>query len=434
MKRISSKAISKNPRQNHKEPLVKNMESVWPLLIKKQISALRYELIEFAKELIRIPTENPPGTCYSACVDLISRRLNRFGIRSRIIKVPTRDAREYRRYCLLSSYGKGKRKLFFHAHYDVVPGTTAKQFKPYVRDGRLYGRGAADMKAGLAAMVYAVRALQLLGVQVAGRVCLVIVPDEETGGKAGTGYLFKKAYINGEHCVGMLMPEPTSGTIWNACRGALTMSITIKGKPVHVVVQKDGVNAFEQMVWLSNALLKHKKDVEKRKTRYPVLPGESVNSILMLGGICQCGTSFNVVPGTCTFTLERRINPEEDFTEEKRKLLLIFDRFRRAGMKLNIEVLQQGVSAGVSSDSELANALVLGITEIAGQKPKFNMCPGLLEIRYYLENGIPAYAYGPGLLAMAHHPDEFVEINRVIDCASIYALTAIDLLQRAATA
>ena len=409
------------------------MEGAWPLLIKRQVSALRNDLVEFAKELISIPTENPPGACYSACVDLISHRLNQFGIRSQIIKVPDRDAGEYGRYCLLSSYGKGKRKLFFHGHYDVVPGTTARQFKPYIRHGRLYGRGAADMKAGLAAMVYAVRALQLLGVQLDGRVCLVIVPDEETGGKAGTGYLFKKAYINREHCVGMLMPEPTSGTIWNACRGALTMSITIKGKPVHVVMQKDGVNAFEQMVRLSNALLKHKKTVERRKTRYAILPGESVNSILMLGGICQCGTSFNVVPGTCTFTLERRINPEEDFTEEKRRLLHILDRFRRAGMKLSIDVLQEGISAGISPDSDLGKALVFGITEIEGRKPKFNMCPGLLEIRYYLKKGIPAYAYGPGSLAVAHHPDEFVEIGRVMDCASIYALTAVDLLRRTVT-
>jgi succinyl-diaminopimelate desuccinylase len=428
VKRFSSKAISKKSRQKHIEPFVKSKKDAWPVIIKRQMRALKRELVGFTKELIRIPTENPPGVCYSACIELISHRLKRFGIRSQIIKVPGRYAREHRRYSLLSSYGKGRRKLYFHAHYDVVPGTDAKQFKPYVRSGRIYGRGAADMKAGLAAMVYALRALQLLDAPLDGRVCLVVVPDEETGGRAGTGYLFEKGYISKEHCVGMLMPEPTSGTIWNACRGAISLSIKIKGKPVHVVMQKDGVNAFDGMVSLSNALFKYKKAVERRKTHYTVLAGESANSILMLGGMCHCGTNFNVVPGSCTFTLERRINPEENFTEEKRKLLRIFERFRKTGMNIDLEVLQEGDSAGISSDNDLANALVASIIEIAGQKPAFNMCPGLLEIRHYLQNGIPAYAYGPGLLARAHHPAEFVEISRVIDCASIYALTALELL------
>jgi succinyl-diaminopimelate desuccinylase len=430
VKRISSKAISKKSRHNHKDTLFRSKKGARFLPIKRQMRALSGELIEFAKELIRVPTENPPGACYSACIDLISHRLKRFGMHSRIVKVPGRDSREYPRYNLVSSYGKGERKLYFHGHYDVVPGTNAKQFKPYARAGKLYGRGAADMKAGLAAMVYAVRALQLLDAGLDGQVCLVVVPDEETGGKAGAGYLFKKGYVSRERCVGMLMPEPTSGTIWNACRGAISLSINIEGKPVHVVMQKDGVNAFEQMIRLSNALLKHKKAVERRKTRYAVLPGESINSILMLGGICHCGTNFNVVPGSCTFTLERRINPEENLVEEKRKLLAIFEKFRKTGMKIDLKVLQEGSSAGTSSDTELVHALVGSVIEVAGQRPAFNMCPGLLEIRYYLQNGIPAYAYGPGLLAMAHHPDEFVEISRVTDCASIYALTAFNLLSK----
>jgi succinyl-diaminopimelate desuccinylase len=394
---------------------------------------LSNEILGFTKELIRIPTENPPGAHYSDCIDLISSRLKQFGMSSKVIKVPGLDDRTHPRYSLLSSHGKGKRKLYFHAHYDVVPGTDAKQFNPYVRAGRLHGRGSADMKAGLAAMVYAVRALQLLGAGLDGQICLVIVPDEETGGKAGTGYLFEKGYINREHCVGMLIPEPTSGTIWNACRGAFSVLVRIEGKPVHVVLQKDGVNAFEQMVGLSNALLEHKNYVEKRKTNYAVLPGESENSILMLGGICHCGTNFNVVPGSCTFSLERRINPEEDFAEEKRNLLAIFKRFRRAGMKIDLEILQEGKSAGISSDNDLANALAFSVIEVAGQKPVFTMCPGLLEIRYYLQNGIPAYAYGPGSLAMAHHPNEYVEVARVIDCASIYALTAFSLLSKGKT-
>lgn len=387
-------------------------------------------MIGFAKDLIRIPTENPPGAHYSACVDFIAKHLRGFGLGSRIVKAPGPDDRAYPRHSLLASYGQGRRTLYFHAHYDVVPGTDAKHFKPYVRSGRLYGRGAADMKAGLAAMVYALRALQLLDADLDGQVCLVAVPDEETGGKAGTAYLFEKGYIGRKSGVGMLMPEPTSGTVWNACRGAISLLIKIKGKPVHVVLQKDGVNAFEQMVNLSHALLKLKKTVERRKTHYAVSSGESRNSILMLGGVCRCGTNFNVVPGSCSFTLERRINPEENLAEEKTALYAIFDGFRKQGMKIDIEVLQEGKAAGISSDNELVRALANSVKAAAGQKPALKMCPGLLEIRYYLEKGIPAYAYGPGSLAMAHSPDESIEVRRVVDCASIYALTAFDLLSK----
>lgn len=390
---------------------------------------LRGEMIEFAKDLIRIPTENPPGAHYSVCVDLISEHLRRFGLKSKVVKAPGPD-RAYPRHSLLASYGRGRRKLYFHAHYDVVPGTNTKHFKPYTRSGRLYGRGAADMKAGLAAMVYAVRALQLSEACLDGQICLVIVPDEETGGKAGTAHLFEKGYIGRENSVGMLMPEPTSGTVWNACRGAISLSVDIKGKPVHVVLQKDGVNAFEQMVKLSHALLKLKKVVERRKTDYAVSSGESGNSILMLGGICHCGTNFNVVPGSCSFTLERRINPEENLAEEKRALFAIFDGFRKQGMKIDIKVLQEGEAAGISSDNKLVRALANSVKEVAGQKPALRLCPGLLEIRYYLQNGIPAYAFGPGALAMAHSPDESVEVKRVVDCAFIYALTARDLLSK----
>jgi succinyl-diaminopimelate desuccinylase len=395
--------------------------------IRRNVRALRDEILSFTKDLIAIPTENPPGLRYLACIELIWRKLKRMGLNPTIIKVRDGD-RLHPRSCLLASYGTGKKKLYFHGHYDVVPGVGPEQFRPMVRQGRLYGRGAADMKSGLAAMVYAVRVLQILRARIDGQICLVIVPDEETGGAMGTRYLIEKGYIDKGNGVGMLMPEPTSGAAWNACRGALSLLITIKGRPVHAVLQEEGINAFEQMVALSNALLKLKSTVEKRTTGYAVARGESRNSILMLGGVCQCGTNFNVVPGSCTFSIERRTNPEENFGQEKKHLLDIFTRFRRTGMKIDVKILQEGEAAGISGADDLASALVRSADEVTGKRPKFNMCPGLLEIRYYLQRGIPAYAYGPGLLARAHHPEEFVHIERVLQCTAVYALTALRML------
>jgi acetylornithine deacetylase/succinyl-diaminopimelate desuccinylase-like protein len=141
-----------------------------------------------------------------------------------------------------------------------------------------------------------------------------------------------------------------------------------------------------------------------------------------VGGRVEAGTNFNTVPDFCTFTVDRRINPEEDFEQEKRRLLAVLDR-----PNLEIEVLQEGRSCEVAEDGKLGQALARSIQAITGKAPQFEMCPGLLEIRFYAERGIPAFAYGPGLLTVSHGPHEFVPIDRIVECAQIYALTALEL-------
>jgi succinyl-diaminopimelate desuccinylase len=387
--------------------------------IEKHTRVLRADMIRFTKQLVRIRTENPPGVNYLECVQLIAERLEEFGLRPRIIKVRSNTG-AYPRYCILASYGQGNDILYFHGHYDVVPAPGRHSFKPRMEKDRLYGRGTSDMKGGLAAMIYAVRILQLAGAEIAGQVRLVIVPDEETGGALG--------YIRRNNALGMLMPEPTGGAIWHACRGAYSLMVTVKGRPAHVVLQHQGVNAFEQMFDLVKALMKLKRSVEKRKTDYRITSGESPNSILMLGGICRCGTNFNVVPAECTLSIERRMNPEESFRKEKERLLNLIEHFRRKGIKISTRVLQEDEACGSPCDHNLARILASSINHTKGRKPKFLMCPGLLEIRYYIRNGIPAYAYGPGLLSCAHGPYEFIPVERIYDCAMVYALTAADVL------
>src|SRR5208337_1149664 len=104
-------------------------------------------------------------------------------------------------------------------------------------------------------------------------------------------------------------------------RGAITLNVKIKGKSAHVGRQREGVNAFEQMLQVTESLLKLKNEVEQRTTGYHIAPDSLRNSILMLGGRCESGTNFNVVPESCSFTIDRRLNPEEDFQTEKQRLL-----------------------------------------------------------------------------------------------------------------
>jgi succinyl-diaminopimelate desuccinylase len=397
--------------------------------IQKILDELSEEIVGFTQELIEIPTENPPGRLYKDCIQLIERKLNQFGLDNRIIEVETSSSNPYPRYCLISSLGSDGKTVFFHGHYDVVPADHKGQFTPQVRDGKLFGRGSSDMKGGLASMIYAVRVLQLCDAKLNGRVCLVIVPDEETGGKLGTSYLFERGLFKKDDGAAMFMPEPTDGTIWNSCRGAISLRVRTKGKPVHVVLQHKGVNAFEKMLQAANALLRLKSQVEKRRTSFDLDPEMSKHSILMLGGLCEGGINFNTVPGECSFTVERRINPEEDLQKEKEALDEIFETLRKLGVETDIEVLQEGESAKTPSDHPAAQMLASSVEAITGTRPAFRMCPGLLETRFYTKQNIPAFGYGPGFLSVSHGPEEFVSLKNVFECAAIYALAALGLLQ-----
>jgi succinyl-diaminopimelate desuccinylase len=402
--------------------------------IRSAISCCRDEIAEFIEALVVIPTENPPGCEYKACAAAIGEKLRALGLPTEMREIPAPRAAQNAEpgYCVTSSYGQGDRTLYFHGHYDVVPAQTPEQFKPVIRGKHLFGRGSADMKGGLAAMLFAIKALKDLSVKLDGRIGLVFVPDEETGGARGSQAL-AQAGLLGANGIGMLTPEPTGGVIWNANRGALSMRITIRGKPAHVGLACRGVNAFERMLDVAAAFRKLKEDIATRKTAFRVTPDEARSSTLLLGGRCEGGANFNYVPAECSFTLDRRINPEEDFAAEKKRILDLLEAFRREGMDLNYEIFQEGRATGVPEDDPVAEALAESVQEITGQSPVFEMCPGLLETRFYSERGVPAFAYGPGLLSVSHGPDEYISLENIESCAAIYALTAIRLLSESST-
>jgi len=366
-------------------------------------------MVESTHRLIAIPTENPPGNHYEDCLALLEKLLHSCGFESR------REG-----LCLLAFYGTGERTVYFSGHYDVVPHTVEGQFRPGVRNENLFGRGSSDMKSGLVSMIYAVRALRHCGVKLAGRVGLVLVPDEETAGPRGSRAL-DAAGLLGEHGVAMFTPEPTGGVIWNASRGAISLRVTVRGKSAHVGLHYQGVNAFESMLNVARRLQRLKAEVEMRHTAYRIEPAAARHSILMMGGQCESGSTFNTVPGTCSFTIDRRLNPEEDQAAETQRLL---EELRGN----EVEVLQEGRSSGSDPDSTAGRALAAAVTEVLGRPAEFALCPGLLETRFYAARGIASFAYGPGLLTVSHGPSEFVPIRNIPDCAAIYALTAASIL------
>jgi acetylornithine deacetylase/succinyl-diaminopimelate desuccinylase family protein len=397
----------------------------WPTRLQQELDRHRQAILAFAADLVRIPSENPPGRAYPECLDRVARELDRLGLAHQRLEVP--GFPDHPRANLLAFTGDGGPTLYFHGHYDVVPAQRPDQFQPRVRDGYLEGRGSADMKAGLAAMIYAAWLLKTSGAPLQGRVGLCVVADEETGGQGGSAYL-TEAGLLGRDGIAMLTPEPTSGVVWNANRGAVTLRITVLGRPAHVGLQHQGVNAFEHMVEAVRELQVLKAEVEQRRSGFRIEPAEAARSILMLGGRVEGGTNFNVVPGRCSFTVERRFNPEEDHATEKARLFEVLERLRGRGLRLEVEVLQDTISSGVTTDQPAARILADTIAQVQGRRPAFEMCPGSLEIRWYARQGIPAFAYGPGLLEVAHGPEERVEVEDVYRHALVYALYGLRML------
>ena len=367
-------------------------------------------MLDLAKRLIAIPSENPPGNRYEECIETLIQELSRLGF----------DHVRREGNCVLASTGIGPRTLYFSGHYDVVPAQSRDQFQARVEGANLFGRGSSDMKGGLAAMIHAAAAARDEGLLSNGRIGIVLVPDEETAGARGSRDLDTRGLL-GRDGIGMLTPEPTGSVIWNANRGAISLRATMRGKAAHVGRQFEGVNAFERalpgMVRLENI----KKEVELRQTQQNISPAAARKSILLLGGRVEAGTNFNVTPESCSFTIDRRLNPEENIEEEKRRLDGALEGFE-------IEVLQEEPSAATSPGDQLGVILSRNTARVTGKEPSFEMCPGLLETRFYAARGIPAFAYGPGLVTVSHGPNEFVPIRNISQCALIYALTAVEML------
>lgn len=398
--------------------------------LRKILSGEREPIASLTVKLVKCATENPPGRGYRDCLQVLGDELDGLGFESRIALVPGESSQsDNPRYFLRSQLGDSGPAVYFHGHYDVVPAQhPERQFEPRCDERVIFGRGSSDMKGGLSSMIFAMKALRDLNQPLSGRIILQVVPDEETGGARGSAALARSGQLVERDAIGMLTAEPTSGCVWHASRGAITMEIRVKGRGSHVGLQFLGSNAFEKMLPLAEDLMELKANVETRRTRVLVDPEPAANSILMMGGVSGSGENFNVVPAVFRFSLDRRFNPEEDLEEEKAAIFEIIDRHRAAGMDIDVHVFQQAQSAHVGVDSKLARCLSASLSEVTGKDARFEMCPGILEIRFYDQVGVPALAYGPGLLSVSHGPDEFVHRDELEVAANVYALTAARLL------
>ncbi len=382
------------------------------------------EMAALLEQLVAIDTENPPGRALGRCGRLLHHALERLDLSPELIELA--PSRELEDPCIVrGGVGDGPRTIYFHGHFDVVPAQDRAQFRPQRHNGRITGRGTADMKGGLVSMLYGAVAARELGLLGNRRIVLHLVCDEETGSVAGSGHLREAGLIDAD-ALAMLTAEPTGGVIWHACRGAITLRVRTSGREAHVGSAHRGINAFEHMIRIAEPLTKLSHELLDVRTSFPVESEEAAGSMLVVGGQAGAGAGFNAVPGSAWFSIDRRFNPEEELEQELARLTgLINEAADAAGAEVAIDVLQEQPSGSTEQTHPAAETLARCVEAVEGAAPSFQMCPGVLDTRWYSQLGIPAFAYGGGRLDVSHGPDEYIDETAMRRCAAVYALFAI---------
>jgi succinyl-diaminopimelate desuccinylase len=379
------------------------------------------EMATLLEALVRIPTENPPGRELARCARVLGDVMERLGFSPELIELAPTGTLEGPTI-VRGAVGSGDALIYYHGHFDVVPAQSPSQFEPERRHGKIIGRGSADMKGGLVSMLYGAAAAKELGLLDGRRIVFHFVCDEETGSAAGSGHLRDAELIDPE-AVAMLTAEPTGGVIWHACRGAITLRVRTYGREAHVGYVHQGINAFEHMIRLAEPLTTLSHELLQKRTSFPVESDEAGGSMLVVGGQAGSGVGFNAVPGSAWFSIDRRFNPEEELDEELERLTdTLTEAADAVGAKVEIDVLQRQPSGSTDQAHPAAQTLAQCITAVEGAAPSFQLCPGVLETRWYSQLGIPAFAYGGGRLEISHGPDEYIDGAAMRRCAAVYAL------------
>jgi succinyl-diaminopimelate desuccinylase len=350
-------------------------------------------------ELVAIPSENPPGAERTRCAEAVFAALERLDLAPALLPGP----------CVRGTAGDGPALVYFHGHFDVVPAQSRAQFAPVRRDGRIIGRGTADMKGGLVSMLYGAAAARDLGRLDGRRIVLHCVCDEETGSTDGSGRLQAAGQID-PSALAMFTPEPTGGVVWHAARGAVTLRVSVSGREAHVGHVDLGENAFEHLIAIAAPLAELSRELLTR------------DSMLVVGGEAGAGANFNVVPGAAWFSLDRRFNPDESLEEELARLTTtVRAAAAQRGAAVEIELLQAQPASATDASVPAARALADAVYAVEGSAPAFEQCPGVLDTRWYSQLGIPAFAFGGGRLDVSHGPDEYISEAAMLRCAEVYA-------------
>jgi succinyl-diaminopimelate desuccinylase len=370
-------------------------------------------VVALTSELVSIDTRNPPGNeapIENAVVQALADRRPAW----------TRIEPEPGRISLVAEMphpdgpGKNRPVLIVNGHLDVVPVNAAAwshdPFSPHIEDGKMYGRGTADMKGGIAAAICALDVLERAGVSPACDLVFHFVADEERGGRVGTQALLEQGLIRGDAC---LVPEPTDLQICVAERGLLHAWIRVEGRPGHGSRPREGVSAIENASRLVLAL--HAADFGDPD--HPLLGRPTLNV-----GMISGGTTFNTVAETCAIGIDRRVLPGATLESTQAGISELIDAAGVPDLRYGFEIDTFGEASEMPPDDPFALLVGEAVAKATGSAPETIGMSFTTDARFVRNQaGIPAVVCGPGSVAQAHGNDEYVTLDSLADATAAFA-------------
>jgi succinyl-diaminopimelate desuccinylase len=412
-----------------------------------RIDAQRDDLVALTQDLIRIPTVNPPGEAYTACAEVIGRRLaaKGFAVTYPRAEGACADSTRYPRTNVLARFvGAGNGPcVHFNGHIDVVEpgqGWTVDPFAGTVRDGRVYGRGSCDMKGGIAASIIAVEAILAEGIRFPGALEISGTVDEESGGFAGVAWLAERGYFSPPRVHHVIIPEPLQ--VDRVClghRGVWWGELEMRGRIAHGSMPFLGVNAIRGMGRFLDLVERELYPrLDTRRTRMPVMPegarASTLNFNSIHGGLAEGhdGSPAPLVADSCRLVMDRRFLIEEKLEDVKAEIVSLIERAvrERPGLDYTLRDIMTFMPTLTEADAPVVKALDAEIERVLGRKPTHIASPGTYDQKHVARIGHlhDCVAYGPGLLELAHQPDEFIVIDHMVASAKVMAATALRLL------
>lgn len=416
----------------------------------QRIDDARDDLITLTQDLIRIPTLNPPGENYSAICDLLGVRLSRAGFETTWVRAEGApgDSDRYPRWNLIARH-EGTRQgdcVHFNSHTDVVEighGWTRDPFGGAVEGDRIYGRGACDMKGGLAASIIAAEAFISQHPDYAGAIEISGTADEESGGYGGVAYLAEKGWFDPKRVQHVIIPEPLNkDRICLGHRGGWWAEIETKGEIAHgsmpflgdCAVRHMGavLHAFEETLYPAMAA---------RWTEMPVVPEGARQSTMNINSIHggqpeqpadYTGLPAHCVPDSCRIVIDRRFLMEEPIEAVRQEVIDLLEdlKARRANFDYEIREINRVIPSMTDKTAPIVTTVHDAIHTVLGQDPTYVASPGSYDQKHIdrigkLKNCI---AYGPGVLELAHKPDEWIGITDMLDSAKVMGRSLQTLL------
>ena len=410
-----------------------------------RIDELAEEMVEFLRQLVRIPTVNPPGENYADCANLIGAKMKEFGYETEYVTaegLPECSAQFPRVNVIGRMRGeRAKPTLHFNGHLDVVPageGWTVDPFAAVVRDGRIYGRGVTDQKAGIAASIFAIEAIRRAGIKVVGSVEQSATVDEESGGFAGVAYLARNGHFRREAIDYVVITEPLDyDRICLGHRGVYWFEVLTRGRIAHGSMPFLGASAIDRMArFIASVEYELKPRLHDRRTRMPVEPegarSATINVNSISGGQPIDGVQTPCVADLCRAIFDRRFLLEERLEDVQQELLELLDRLQADDEEFRYQMNDLMIvhPTMTAPESELVTTMASAITASVGRRPPLIASPGTYDQKHFARiAGIEqCIAYGPGILNLAHQPDEYCEIEHLLLSCKAMALGAIRLL------